>query len=701
MCRIITCILRIASSTRQTNIRLAMAAQIFVAAGVLLVYVINLIFTQRLIRAQHPRWGWSKPFSIFLKLTYVVVVISLIMVITVTVQMFYTLNPNTRRIDRDVQLYCSTFFAYVSFLPIPLMTVSLILPRKTRVEKFGLGRWRTKVFVLLISSFVLCLGAAYRCGTAYLPPVPMTQPLPSYYSRACFYVFNFVLEILIIYLYIFARIDRRFHVPNGAKGHGSYVPTKAGEPKRISLQTKKNDSVQSGIDRASTTTAGTRYYTEDEGYDDTGTPRTLNLKTDFSSNEKRKMDVEAQNDPHSAISGTTAALSKDHLLLPESPKAAHFKSEKHSNVPPVPPLPPSATGAIPNLYSPAPNVEPQAPSTKASDEKLDKVVDLLVSLDRRLSYLEEAPRRESGFDLLDRLNRRLSNLEEPSTTSAGAVSPHMRAQSSGATSTNNTNDLDNSSPAINLLDRLDRRLSRLEEHETRASRHHSGLDSLLMMERRLSQMESRIASPAPRGRTTYPDEYVLGNGMGNPLAPPAGNRFERWSYDAAPGAGANSNVSPRLRGGGTGSPAFSQSPSRFSARAAAAPVAAASSQWPLDEEAEQQQHQHPSQLRPGYVRAHQSTDSMGTVTLNNVEADDDEDDTHVHALEEAMMAEQHQHPPQLVVGRAFTPDDDRPHRLEVAVEQPLRYSTSVASATSQYSQATEIDTSRQGRGEQQ
>ncbi|KAK3060612.1 hypothetical protein LTS18_008151 [Coniosporium uncinatum] len=51
----------------------------------------------------------------------------------------------------------------------------------------------------------------------------MTQPLPAYLSKGPFYVFNFTVEVLTVYLYAYVRVDRRFHIPNGAKGPGSYT----------------------------------------------------------------------------------------------------------------------------------------------------------------------------------------------------------------------------------------------------------------------------------------------------------------------------------------------------------------------------------------------------------------------------------------------------------------------------------------------
>ena len=221
MARITSCVLRIVWATRPTNIRLAIAAQVFVAAGVVLIFVINLIFAQRITRAAHPNSGWHPLFSRTFIAIYVLIVVSLVMLITATIQSFYTQNLNTKRIDRDIQLYGQTLFAIVSFLPIPLVVGGILVPRKSRIEKFGAGRWRTKIYILLTATVLLCLGATFRVGTNFKTPRARNNPAP-YQNKACFYIFNFTVEILVIILYVALRVDKRFHVPNGSKGPGDY-----------------------------------------------------------------------------------------------------------------------------------------------------------------------------------------------------------------------------------------------------------------------------------------------------------------------------------------------------------------------------------------------------------------------------------------------------------------------------------------------
>jgi hypothetical protein len=237
------------------DVQVAIAAMIFVSAGILILFIVNLIFAQRILRAAHPHFGWHKALSRFFLVLYLLIGVMLATVITATVQSFYTLDMNIRKIDRDLQLTAGTYFMFFSFLPIPMIIIGLIIPRKTRVEKFGTGRWRTKIAILLTSATLLCLGAAFRAGTNFKNPRPMTDPA-WYQAKWCFYVFNFTIEIIVVYLYLILRVDRRFHVPNGSKGPGDYV----------------DETAMSRVDGAQTRPfsgwSGRRIMSEEEVFDD-------------------------------------------------------------------------------------------------------------------------------------------------------------------------------------------------------------------------------------------------------------------------------------------------------------------------------------------------------------------------------------------------------------------------------------------------
>ncbi|EDU41965.1 repeatdomain containing protein [Pyrenophora tritici-repentis] len=220
--RILTSIVRIASVCNPKNPTFAIAAQILVAAGVLILFIINLIFAMRLVRSTHSSVGWHPAFGIAFKVLCVVIGLALIAVIASTVQSFYTLDPDIRAMDHSFQQFGATFLAIVATLPLPMTMITLLIPYSP-LDRFGIGRLRTKVIVLLISTTLLSIGAWFRCGVAFQTPVARTAPMPGYLAKAPFYLLNFLVELQTVLMYAILRVDLRWYIPNGAKGPGSYA----------------------------------------------------------------------------------------------------------------------------------------------------------------------------------------------------------------------------------------------------------------------------------------------------------------------------------------------------------------------------------------------------------------------------------------------------------------------------------------------
>ncbi|KAF7516308.1 hypothetical protein G7054_g14214 [Neopestalotiopsis clavispora] len=219
--RALALILRIAQAGYPTSGNVAIAAGVLTMAGTVLVFIINLFFAQRILRGYHPNFGWSKPARFMFRFLVASVVISLIMVIVASVQSFFTADEGTRERSHKVQLFGGTYMAVLAFLPIPIVVLAAILPRKYVIEKFGTGSWHAKLFIVLFVAAIESLGAGFRAGTNFVPR-PMDDPA-WYDSRAAYYVFNFVFDLIVTYLYLLSGFHRRFHVPNGANGPGSYM----------------------------------------------------------------------------------------------------------------------------------------------------------------------------------------------------------------------------------------------------------------------------------------------------------------------------------------------------------------------------------------------------------------------------------------------------------------------------------------------
>jgi hypothetical protein len=233
--RIATLSLRMAWASHLTDVGLVITAQIFVTAGVLLLFILKLILAQRLLRDIHPRVGWHIITSRLFVAYYVLVFLSLVSVITCFVQSLYTLDPYKRQVDHAFTLYAGTFFLVAAFFPVPFVGVIYLAFGAKRKEGGGrvpvqdndkttdhtiqpqrprmAGSVTRGSCVLVAGALLLTLGAGFRTGVAYAPARPAADAA-WFDSKACFYLFNFATELGVIYLYAVTRVDRTFYVPS-------------------------------------------------------------------------------------------------------------------------------------------------------------------------------------------------------------------------------------------------------------------------------------------------------------------------------------------------------------------------------------------------------------------------------------------------------------------------------------------------------
>jgi hypothetical protein len=204
MARITANVLRIVWARYPTNARIAIAASVFANAGVLLLYIVNIIFFQRILRALHPNFGWRQPVRLAFRFLYFGVFACLVMVIT-----------------GDVRLVASVYIAVLSFIPIPGILLCLLFPRRHPADHFGHGSMNTKIILVLFTTTLLALGASFRAGVAFLPVRPTTDP-GWFNHKAVFYCFSYVIELIVVYTYALMRMDKRFHIPNGSSAPWHY-----------------------------------------------------------------------------------------------------------------------------------------------------------------------------------------------------------------------------------------------------------------------------------------------------------------------------------------------------------------------------------------------------------------------------------------------------------------------------------------------
>ncbi|KAF2670046.1 hypothetical protein BT63DRAFT_412819 [Microthyrium microscopicum] len=215
--RLITLSLRMAWGSHQTDASLALAAGVFVAAGTVILYIVNGSCLYRHIRSQHPHVGESLLFRIAGRFFLLSILVTLCFLIIAAIQSAYTSDIKVRHIDRSIQLYGTTFFAIIAFLPIPFLLLSHVTAhRPPATSSLGSSTARRRILIIIVVAALLTFRAAWICGTTWPTPVPGSQPLEWYFTKPVFYLVSLVPELLVVYLLFFLRMDRHFYIgPHG------------------------------------------------------------------------------------------------------------------------------------------------------------------------------------------------------------------------------------------------------------------------------------------------------------------------------------------------------------------------------------------------------------------------------------------------------------------------------------------------------
>lgn len=236
MSRIAANTLRLVWATRPMNADVALVASVFLNAGIVLVYIINNLLAWRIVRGAMPSFGWNKGIRIINRVMLwgiLTLIIPLIVVIILRIKR--PTLPHIIPASNVITKLAQTYFLIIALEPAILLPIAYFKSRNGPVDSFGKGSgsWNSKFIVLGISTTLAIIEAGFRCGTTWTTP-PLASNPAWWDHKAAFYCFNFMIDIFILTTFLVGRIDRRFWVPNGAKGIGSY--SRAVEEERSDLE---------------------------------------------------------------------------------------------------------------------------------------------------------------------------------------------------------------------------------------------------------------------------------------------------------------------------------------------------------------------------------------------------------------------------------------------------------------------------------
>lgn len=219
--RIVTCSVRIAWAASPTNPNLGTVAQVFNSAGIIILYIVNMILAQRILRAKQPQIGWNRAFRLAFKLFCGLLIGTLIMGIVALALSTSTTSRQTLASLRSVTLASTTYITILTLLPLVILGVAFLAPPPGQQDYFGVGSMLGKTVLVVISSCLAIIIAGFKTGTTWQAP-RLANNAAWYHSKAAFYCFNFMLEITILAIFVIFRIDKRFYVPDKCSKPGDY-----------------------------------------------------------------------------------------------------------------------------------------------------------------------------------------------------------------------------------------------------------------------------------------------------------------------------------------------------------------------------------------------------------------------------------------------------------------------------------------------
>ncbi|KAM0328088.1 hypothetical protein ACHAQA_005491 [Verticillium albo-atrum] len=226
--RTVALVLRISYAAVQTNTNLAIAANIISNAGVIVIFVLNLLVSPSLMRrffGANGATGWRRKIStIPFYAAIPFLPIMLLTTVNVTILTFFTTDTKVRLDCLTAQKVAIVTFAIIAFLPAPFAAVVAALSpaeennttanrgsfiARTLHPDGSPGSLRGNALLMLFGSAVLTIGAAYRAATL-LSPRRMPGDPAWYHERPAYYCFNYGLELVVVFAYLVFRFDQRF-----------------------------------------------------------------------------------------------------------------------------------------------------------------------------------------------------------------------------------------------------------------------------------------------------------------------------------------------------------------------------------------------------------------------------------------------------------------------------------------------------------
>lgn len=267
--------LRLGWSKDVTRLNVGIASLVFNIASVLIVNIMNVILAHRIFTARHPETGSASWFNAIMNLIYLLVIGVLVMAIVAQVVPYlYYIDEKHYTMCKKVVRGASVLAMLIAFCGLPIIGLAymfkpgalVFLGNKTSkhggpvttvsptwIKSFGTFSYTSppprpiyrdqadgkghairimpvrtaehpeapsmtsNIMLILASSILLTAGTAMRCASTFIEEKAVPGEMNSIFKPVCLYLAFGLFEALANILYLVARVDLRFYIPDMAK----------------------------------------------------------------------------------------------------------------------------------------------------------------------------------------------------------------------------------------------------------------------------------------------------------------------------------------------------------------------------------------------------------------------------------------------------------------------------------------------------
>lgn len=205
--RVLACAVRMAWASRPGNVRIAVASQVFLQAGVLLLLLLNLILAERVLLDRRPGPRARRCLRVLLGAMSALTVSALIMVVVSIIVSVYSLDQRAIERCRDVQRATASYLVVLAVAPAALFLIAPLFSTIQIPRRKKLGR--SEVAIVLSSCLLCTLNSGFKAGVLWARPKSLFDPA-WYHSKACLYTFVLGTELVALVLLLATRADLKF-----------------------------------------------------------------------------------------------------------------------------------------------------------------------------------------------------------------------------------------------------------------------------------------------------------------------------------------------------------------------------------------------------------------------------------------------------------------------------------------------------------